>query len=112
MRLYLDSATRVFRYVSPPGAGPLPVDTSGLLVMDVADSAWHATYEPAWQAAQGSGQDLVVAVDGSTSQVAHVATPREQAYTILTSYLANPAPLPTDTALALKTLIRVFRALV
>lgn len=113
MRLFLDPSTRAFKAVAPDGAHTLPDDVfGGLLEMDVSDDAWASTYRPAWLAAHQANQDLVVAVDGSSSQIAHAVSPREQAIAILSSYLANATPTGAETVVVLKTLIRVVRALV
>lgn len=113
MQLFLDAATRALRAQAPDGPHRIePAVIANTVVFTVSDDAWKATYQPAWLAAYQANQDLVVAVDGSTSTIPHTASPLEQSVTILTTYLANPAPTLVDTTLALKTLIRVAQRLV
>lgn len=111
MRLFLDATSRVFKAVAPDGARTLPDDVfGGLLEMDVSDGAWTNSYRPAWLAAHEAGQDLVVAVDGSTSQVAHAATPREQAIAAVRAFRSNPSPTGAETVAALKAVVAFLEA--
>ncbi len=111
MQLFLDAATRVFRAQAPDGPHRLDSSlTDATVVMTVPDAAWQSTYYPAWLAAHQTGQELVVAVDGSTSQVAHVANPREQAIAAVRAFRSNPAPTAADAIVALKALIAFLEA--
>lgn len=116
MRLYLDASSRAFRGAAPanasPGAPLTPGQIAGTVTLDVSDQDWQTIYRPAWLAAQEAGQDLIVATDGSTTGTAHAQTPREQAYVLLANYLTTTTPTGAETVQALKTLIRVVRALV
>jgi hypothetical protein len=112
MRLFLDASSRVFRGQAPDGAGSIPdFLSSGAIELQVSDADWQQTYYPAWLSAHQAGQDLVVAVDGSTSTAAHTASPLEAAIATLRAFALNASPAEADQNAAIKALIVAVRRL-